>query len=95
MFKTIKEVSNSINNGRKPQNVFYKVVEEVGELGQEIQTKYDPLAYKEKGKDGILGESCDILIALIDLLILEGYTEDEIKTTIINKCNKWKNKIGV
>lgn len=92
MYKIIEETSKSIKNEREPQNVFLQVLEEVGELSKELRVKYDTTSYKQEGKDGILGESCDILISLIDLLILEGYTEEDINKTVVKKCNKWKSK---
>lgn len=92
MFKTIAKISNMIQNDRHPQHVFLQVVEEIGELSKEIRTKYDKTSYKQEGVDGILGESCDILISLIDMLILEGYAEEDIMKTINNKLDKWKSK---
>lgn len=94
MYKIVEETSKSIQNGRTSKNVFLQVVEEVGELSKELRVKYDNTSYKQEGEDGILGESCDILVSLIDLLILEGYTEEEINQTVSKKCNKWKSKIG-
>lgn len=92
MYKIIEETSKSIKNEREPQNVFLQVIEEVGELSKELRVKYDSTSYKQEGEDGILGESCDILISLIDLLILEGYTEEDINRTVVKKCDKWKSK---
>lgn len=92
MFKTVENVSKKINNGRTPDKVFYQLVEEVGELSKEVRTKYDPTSYKKEGVDGILGESCDILISLLDFLMLQGFKEEQIIETIVKKCNKWENK---
>lgn len=94
MFKVVENVSKKINNGRTPDKVFYQVVEEVGELSKEVRAKYDQNYYKKEGEDGILGESCDILISLLDFLILQGFTEQQVIETINKKCNKWNNKIN-
>lgn len=92
MFNLIKKYSDEIKNERSSVGVSLAIMEEVGELARELRVKYDDSCYKEKGKDGILGESCDILISLIDLLILEGYTEEQVINSIKNKCEKWKSK---
>lgn len=92
MFNLIETYSKEIQNGRTPMGVSFAIMEEVGELARELRVKYDDTCYKEEGKDGILGESCDILISLIDLLVLEGFTEEQILETIKEKCEKWKNK---
>ena len=92
MFNLIKTYSKEIQNGRTPVGVSFAIMEEVGELARELRVKYDDSCYKEEGKDGILGETCDILVSLIDLLILEGYTEEQVINTIKNKCEKWKSK---
>ena len=90
IFLIINEFSQKIKTIRKPKDVFLQVVEEVGELGKEIRVKYDPNYYKKGDEDGILGESCDIIIALIDILALEGFSKEEVEKTIIQKCIKWK-----
>lgn len=91
IYSIISTFSKNIGIPRKPKDVFLQVVEEVGELGKEIRVKYDDNYYKKGDIDGILGESCDILIALIDILTLEGFTKEEIEETIIKKCMKWEN----
>lgn len=93
IYDIIKKTSNEVKNNRKPQDVFLQVVEEVGELSKEMRIKHDKGYYKkDAGPDGIIGEGCDILISLIDLLILEGYDEQCIIDNINKKCNKWKSK---
>lgn len=88
----IKNVSEKIKNNRHPKYIILKVFEEVGELAKEIKAKYDTNGYEKKGKDGILGEGCDSLITIIDLLLIEGYTKEDILKTIDKKCNKWNEK---
>ena len=90
IYSIISTFSKEIRTGRKPKDVFLQVVEEVGELGKEIRVKYDPNYYKKGDEDGILGESCDILIALIDILTIEGFSREEIEETVLKKCIKWK-----
>lgn len=81
-----------IKNERTPMTVMMQLMSEVGELAEELRVKNDPSFYKSEGKDGILGEGCDILIALIDLLIQSGYKANDIITTSQVKLNKWWNK---
>lgn len=89
IFEIIESYSKKVKTERHPKNVFLQVVEEVGELGKEIRVKYDDNYYKQGDVDGIIGESCDILISLLDLMVLEGLTKDEILETINKKCQKW------
>ncbi|MGL5712921.1 MAG: hypothetical protein ACRCX2_07875 [Paraclostridium sp.] len=91
----IKRVADvGINNGRTVPSVMMAVAEECGELAKEVRVKYMADCYKEGDEDGILGEGCDIIIATIDLMLLEGYTEADIDKVINKKINKWKEKAG-
>lgn len=95
IFSKVENASDLVRNNRKSTDVFLQVVEEVGELSKELRTKYDTTSYKTEGEDGILGESCDILIALLDLIVLEGYTEEDVKDIIDKKLNKWLDKLEI
>lgn len=92
LMTTVQYTSNSIKNGRTVPSIFLSVTEEIGEIAQEIRVKHMPDCYKEGDVDGILGESCDAMIGLLDLLFVEGYTQEEINETIARKCAKWRSK---
>lgn len=93
MIKIVKEYSDKIKNDRKPIEIALQVSSETGELMDEVRRSEVPGFYKKPGVDGVLGESCDVMIAVLDLLFKKGYTEDDINNTIKKKCEKWYNKM--
>lgn len=90
--KIIATQCMGIKTERTPMSVMMQLMSEVGELAEELRVKHDPSFYKEEGKDGILGEGCDVLIALIDLLIQSGYKAEDIISTTKTKMDKWWKK---
>ena len=89
----VYETGNRIKNDRNISGIFMQAVSEIGELGEEVRIKTDKSYYrKDEGKDGILGESCDTIIALTDLLNIAGYTLEDIDRVISSKLNKWEQK---
>lgn len=90
--KIIATQCMGIKNERTPMTIMMQLMSEVGELAEELRVKNDPSFYKEEGKDGILGEGCDILIALVDLLIQSGYKAEDIIETAKTKMDKWWKK---
>lgn len=92
MIKTVFEIGDSINNGRSATSIALAVCSEAGELAEEVRKIHCADFYKVPGKDGILGEGCDVLISVIDLLNKEGYTEEQILETVRSKANEWRNK---
>ncbi|AFF28292.1 gp295 [Sphingomonas phage PAU] len=79
---------------RNIENVMLKVQEEVGELATEVNVKSGFLGQHKAGKDGILGEACDSIIALLDIIYLDNpnVTEEDIAKTIKKKVKKWVNR---
>lgn len=90
IIKRIKDVN--IENGRTVPSVMMAISEECGELAREVRVKHMPDCYKEEGVDGILGEGCDVVISTIDLMLLEGYSEEQIEKMIDSKLSKWISK---
>ena len=89
----VYETGNRIKNDRDISGIFMQAVSEIGELGEEVRIKTDKSYYrKDEGKDGILGEACDTIIALTDLLNIAGYTLEDIDRVISSKLNKWEYK---
>ncbi|MGL4210199.1 MAG: hypothetical protein ACRCRT_01490 [Cetobacterium somerae] len=88
------ETSNKIKNHRHPTGVFNSIVEEVGELSKEMRVLYDPTCYKKGDEDGVIGESCDILIGVLDLLYLHGYDKKTIEVVLATKLRKWESKVN-
>lgn len=93
IIEIVKGYSDKIKNDRKPIEIALQVSSETGELMDEVRRSEVPGFYKKPGVDGILGESCDVMIAVLDLLFKKGYTEKDITDTIKNKCEKWYNKM--
>lgn len=89
----VYETGNRIKNNRNISGIFMQAVSELGELGEEVRIKTDKTYYrKDEGKDGILGEACDVIIAVTDLLNIAGYTLEDIDRVISSKLNKWEHK---
>jgi NTP pyrophosphatase (non-canonical NTP hydrolase) len=67
------------------------LMEEVGELATEvnIQAGY---SYKTGGPDGVLGESIDVLVSVVDLIHLNfpALTAHELWELVGRKCAKWR-----
>lgn len=75
----------------KDQGAFLSLSEEVGELATELAIKYRQ-SDKKKGPDGIKGECADVIICAIDIMALQGCSEDEIIELIKTKNKKWREK---
>jgi NTP pyrophosphatase (non-canonical NTP hydrolase) len=73
-----------------------KLNEEVGELSAEILKL---VGYKhhndtsEEIRQHLLEEAADSLIIIFDILVIQGYTKEEIVKTCGNKINKWVDQI--
>lgn len=92
---TIAKIYNTADRifvRRHPMNVMMQLMSEVGELAQEMRVVNDENYYKSAGKDGILGEACDVLISLIDLISQNGYTLGDIERVTETKLQKWTEK---
>ena len=91
----VYETGNRIKNDRDISGIFMQAVSEMGELGEEVRIRTDKSYYrKNEGKDGILGEACDVIIAVTDLLNIAGYTLEDIEWIITSKLNKWESKVS-
>lgn len=91
----ILEVARSIGAERDPSSIILKVMEEVGELATEVAIASGK-SYKHPGKDGVLGEAVDALIAIVDLIYKSNpdITEAEIVEVARKKLDKWKRRAG-
>lgn len=91
LISRVFRVSDSV-----PPRGRYKVlghlVEEVGELSQEVVIKQGD-SYKKEGVDGILGEAVDVILCALDLIRVDNptITEEEITEVVVSKLLKWKN----
>ena len=84
-----------IKTGRNEYNVLAHVMEEVGELAEEI-TISNGFSYKETGPDGVIGEAVDTIITLVDLITVHAarigitVTEDQLIEIASKKLEKWR-----
>jgi NTP pyrophosphatase (non-canonical NTP hydrolase) len=92
MIDQVFETSKQIDNGRSMQQVMLTVMEEVGELAVEIGI-VNGTKDREPGKDGIIGESADVIAAVLDVVFLANpnLTETEFKKILQGKLDKWRN----
>lgn len=93
IIEIVKGYSDKIKNDRKPIEIALQVSSETGELMDEVRRSEVAGFYKKPGVDGVIGEGCDVMIAVLDLLFKKGYTEKDITDTIKKKCEKWYNKM--
>ena len=79
---------------RYVEHVMLKMVEEVGELAQEVNINSGFIQDKEKGEDGIIGEAIDVIQCALDVIWLYSpdVTEEELTKLMVKKLNKWKSK---
>lgn len=93
MIKEVFRASAAVLNCRTSYNVLGALMEEVGELSQEVNI-INNASYKEKGPDGVIGESIDVIICALDMIYVNNpkVTEEEIMTIVKNKLTKWKEK---
>lgn len=89
VFNTSRKV-DQFDKNRTLQDVLGTVMEEVGELSTEIGIK-SGFKNRKPGKDGIVGEAVDGIIALLDIIYLEkpDITNEELLQLTKNKCHKW------
>ena len=74
-----------------------KLNEEVGELSAEILKLVDYKHHddtKEQIRQHLLEEAVDSLIMIFDILVMQGYTKEEIINAGEEKINKWLNQIN-
>lgn len=90
MVDAITLTSQHIDNGRTPNDVFTKLIEEVGELAQELLV-LNGRSYKQPGSDGIIGEAIDAINCLVDLIYLiePGINEQSLAFIAWTKQKKW------
>lgn len=91
LISTVFEQCNKIDVARSPISIMLKVSEEVGELSTEVAVQAG-LSYKNAGVDGVLGESADVMIAIIDLVYKSGYSQKQLEDMMELKLAKWRDK---
>lgn len=97
IFEVITDVSVTKTDQRNPFAVMCKTTEEIGELATEIGVHMGYLDASKGGKDGIIGESADAIITIVDQVWLTSQRlgienpMDLLKELISKKCDKWKN----
>lgn len=82
---------------RTNYQVLAQLMQEVGELAQEVEIK-EGFIRKFPGEDGILGEAVDVITCALDLIWLNSPNltneeiEEIIESTMKQKLEKWKHK---
>lgn len=96
LITTILQTSDSIVNSRTQYSVLASVGSEVGELCDEVNIA-NGQSYKTVGSDGVIGESIDAIISLVDLIYIYAkdngieLTEDYLIEVAKTKLAKWKS----
>lgn len=88
----IDELEDQLPFGRRRNrySVLCKIVEEVGEMATELNIDCGHLL-KEPGPDGVIGESVDAIISLIDMIYCtdDTMTEEALAAIFEAKLGKW------
>ena len=73
-------------------DVFTSLAEEVGELATEVSIQ-NGYSTKPEGKDGVIGESIDVIACALDMIWVfnPDITEEEVMTILKTKLEKWRN----
>lgn len=94
-FENSENQGKLFSNGKRSYSyVLHKAVEEMGELSEEILIEQG-FSYKNKGADGIGGESVDLAIVAMDMFYLHNshLSASEISElfmkTVEKKRQKW------
>ncbi len=80
---------------REPKTLlqrFAKLVEESGELAQEILIEQNASGFqhKQRGDDGIAGEAVDVLLVCLSIFFKNGGDMQELEHHVTRKCHKWQ-----
>lgn len=91
MIKEIFEVSR-VARPRHRYEVLSKLMEEVGELAQEIGIE-EGYQNRPPGKDGVIGECADVINTVVDIAFLTkpDLTDEEFLDIIKVKLAKWRS----
>lgn len=78
---------------RNKYQVLAKLMEEVGELAEEINISQG-FIQKPEGKDGVIGEAIDVIQCALDIIWLHtpSITEEEVLELLSKKNTKWESK---
>lgn len=93
LFDLIRQYSIEIKNGRDPASILSTATSELGELAQEVNAGFSKTSYKTPGKDGIVGEAVDTIIAIVDLVCqcYPDITEEKLLGIAQKKLDKWRD----
>lgn len=89
MTAIVRRYTKNIRNGRTPATIIRHMRGEVEELQEEIDGTGD-------GRDGIVGESIDIIACALDMIfeVQPDITDEQIDAIMEAKCAKWARKVN-
>lgn len=93
MVRAILGLCRAIKDDRTIVKPMLKLTEEVGELSTEVSVILGQLPKSKSGKDGVIGEACDVIIAAIDVIHQDNpqVKPDDIRRVIGTKLVKWRD----
>lgn len=97
LFETIKASSlkaDALGYKRSHGHILLAAQSEMGEIADEVMI-IENMSYKEEGPDGVVGESIDAILCLLDLIHRHdpSLTEADLVTIATAKGGKWINKL--
>lgn len=89
----ILTVCRNIKHDRTVDSVVGHMRGEIVELMEEVSNVKHGIP---EGDDGVLGESCDVILTLVDLVykINPSITAEDFEATIAKKLEKWERVYG-
>lgn len=97
LLETILKTSRTIPVKRTEYTVLSHLMAEVGELAEEVTISVGE-SYKTAGPDGVIGETIDSIICLVDMIFVHSrklgieLTEEQLIEIAQQKLAKWESK---
>jgi len=94
LVKEVFSVSSNFTNNRTVGSILNHLRGEIDELEIEVKIAIGELPEISGGDDGVIGESIDCILCLLDLMLQynKDITEEDLVMFAKIKLNKWVNK---
>ena len=91
LINKILEASRRVKNNRSLYYVSGKLQEETGEVATEVAIAAGDSDKESGGKDGLIGECVDVILAAVDLMYVHNpdITEEALMEKVEEKLDKW------
>jgi len=89
----LDKIFQQLRSIEKTRTIESSLIYGMSELSEEI-LKISGHSIKPETSDGVIGESVDVILCMLDIIQLHSVdiTGDEVEVIIQNKITKWANK---